>query len=71
MFVTFISIHLVIVCVVLLWSTYEMHPGLPLKFGCDNLSIKPDTKLLGPVPLALELVLCPLSLSRILERRRR
>jgi hypothetical protein len=32
---TFISIHLVIVCVVLLWRTYETHPGLPLKSRCD------------------------------------
>jgi hypothetical protein len=35
MFVTFISIHLVIVCVLLLWHTYETHPGLPLKSGCN------------------------------------
>jgi hypothetical protein len=26
---------LVIVCVVLIWRTYETHPGLPLKSGCD------------------------------------
>jgi hypothetical protein len=36
MIVTFISIHLVIICVVLLWRTYEMHPVLSLKSGCDN-----------------------------------
>jgi hypothetical protein len=36
MIVTFISIHLVIICVVLLWHTYETHPGLPLKSGCDS-----------------------------------
>jgi hypothetical protein len=36
MFVTFISIHLVIVCVVLLWHTYETHPGLLLKSVCDT-----------------------------------
>jgi hypothetical protein len=36
MVVTFISIHLVIIGVVLLWRTYEMHPGLPLKSGCDT-----------------------------------
>jgi hypothetical protein len=36
-FVTFISIHLVIICVVLLWCTYETHPALPLKSGCDML----------------------------------
>jgi hypothetical protein len=37
MFVKFISIHLVIICVLLLWRTYETHPTLPLKSGCDNL----------------------------------
>jgi hypothetical protein len=35
-FVTFISIHFVIICVVLLWRTYETHPALTLKFRCDN-----------------------------------
>jgi hypothetical protein len=35
MIVTFISIHLVIICVVLLWRTYETHPALPLKYECD------------------------------------
>jgi hypothetical protein len=35
-FVTFISIHFVIICDVLLWRTYEMHPTLSLKSGCDN-----------------------------------
>jgi hypothetical protein len=35
MFVTFISIPLVFICVVLIWRTYETHTGLPLKFGCD------------------------------------
>jgi hypothetical protein len=39
MFVTFISIHLVIICVVLLWRTYETHPCLSLKYGCDNLQL--------------------------------
>jgi hypothetical protein len=34
---TFISIHLVIICVVLLWRTYETHLALPLKSGCDNI----------------------------------
>jgi hypothetical protein len=34
--VTFISIHFVIICDVLLWRTYEMHPVLPLKSGCDK-----------------------------------
>jgi hypothetical protein len=32
---TFKSIHLVIICVVLLWRTYETHLALPLKSGCD------------------------------------
>jgi hypothetical protein len=40
MFVTFISIHLVIVFVVLLWRTYETHSGLPLKSECDRSGIK-------------------------------
>jgi hypothetical protein len=35
-FVTFISIHLVIICVVLVWRTYETHPALPIKSGCDR-----------------------------------
>jgi hypothetical protein len=39
MFVTFISIHLVIICVVLLWRTYEMHLTLPLKSGCDKTQV--------------------------------
>jgi hypothetical protein len=34
--VTFISIHFVIICDVLLWRTYETHPALSLKFGCDK-----------------------------------
>jgi hypothetical protein len=38
--VIFISIHWVIVCVGLLWRTYEMHPGLPLKSGCDRSGIR-------------------------------
>jgi hypothetical protein len=33
--VTFISIHFVIICDVLLWRTYETHPALSLKSGCD------------------------------------
>jgi hypothetical protein len=33
---TFISIHLVIICVVLLWHTYETHPTLSFKSGCDK-----------------------------------
>jgi hypothetical protein len=35
--VTFISIHFVIICDVLFWRTYETHPALSLKSGCDNL----------------------------------
>jgi hypothetical protein len=35
-FVTFISIHFVIIYVVLLWRTYETHPALSLKSGCDK-----------------------------------
>jgi hypothetical protein len=38
--VTFISIHYVIICVVLLWCTYEMHPTLSLKSGCDRSGIR-------------------------------
>jgi hypothetical protein len=37
--VTFISIHLVIMCVVLLWRTYETHPTLSFKSGCDRSGI--------------------------------
>jgi hypothetical protein len=33
---TFISMHSVIMCVVLPWRTYEMHPTLSLKSGCDR-----------------------------------
>jgi hypothetical protein len=32
---TFISINLVIICVVIFWRTYETHPTLSLKSGCD------------------------------------
>jgi hypothetical protein len=35
-FVTFISIHFVIICDVLLSRTNVMHPALSLKSGCDN-----------------------------------
>jgi hypothetical protein len=40
--VTFISIYFVIICGVLLWRTYEMHPALSLKSGCD--SYRPATQ---------------------------
>jgi hypothetical protein len=33
--VKFISIHFVIICDVLFWRTYETHPTLSLKSGCD------------------------------------
>jgi hypothetical protein len=35
-FMTFISMHSVIICVVLPWRTYEMHPILSLKSRCDT-----------------------------------
>jgi hypothetical protein len=35
-FVTFISIHFVIICIVLLLRTYGTHPALSLKSGCDK-----------------------------------
>jgi hypothetical protein len=35
-FMTFISMHSVIMCVVLPWRIYEMHPDLFLKSGCDK-----------------------------------
>jgi hypothetical protein len=38
-FVTFISIHFVIICDVLLWRTYETHPTLSLKPGCDTYAL--------------------------------
>jgi hypothetical protein len=38
-FVTFISIHFVIICDVLLWSTYETHRALSLKSRCDRPSL--------------------------------
>jgi hypothetical protein len=38
-FMTFISMHSIIMCVVLFWRTYEMHPALSLKFGCDSVPV--------------------------------
>jgi hypothetical protein len=38
-FMTFISMHSVLICVVLPWRTYEMHPTLSLKSGCDRSDI--------------------------------
>jgi hypothetical protein len=34
--VTFISIHFIIICDVLLWLTYETYPALSLKSGSDS-----------------------------------
>jgi hypothetical protein len=39
-FMTFISIHYVIICDVLSWRTYETHPALSLKTGCDRNGIR-------------------------------
>jgi hypothetical protein len=39
-FMIFISMHSVIICVVLPWRTYEMHPTLSLKSGCDRSGIR-------------------------------
>jgi hypothetical protein len=33
----FTSMHSVIICVILPWRTYETHPALFLKSGCDTL----------------------------------
>jgi hypothetical protein len=38
--VTFISVHFVIICVVLLWRTYETLPALSLKSGCNRSGIR-------------------------------
>jgi hypothetical protein len=35
-FMTFIFMHSVIICVVLSWRTYETHPALSFKSGCDT-----------------------------------
>jgi hypothetical protein len=34
-FMTFISIHSVIICEFLPWRTYETHPALSFNSGCD------------------------------------
>jgi hypothetical protein len=39
-FMTFISIHFVIICDVLSWRTYETHPTLSFKSGCDRSGIR-------------------------------
>jgi hypothetical protein len=38
-FMTFISMQSVTICVVLPWRTYEMHPALSLKSGSDRSGI--------------------------------
>jgi hypothetical protein len=50
-FMTFISRHSVIMCVVLPWRTYEMHPDLSLKSGCDKWVAK---LTLGKIEIPLE-----------------
>jgi hypothetical protein len=37
---TFISMHSAIICAILSWRTYEMHPTLSLKSGCDRSSVR-------------------------------
>jgi hypothetical protein len=39
-FVTFTSIQFVIICDVLLWGTYETHPTLSFKSGCDTFVLR-------------------------------
>jgi hypothetical protein len=39
-FMTFISMHSIIICVVFPWRTYEMHPALSLKSGCDTRAMR-------------------------------
>jgi hypothetical protein len=53
--VTFISIHFVIICDVLLWRTYETHPALSLKSGCDNLFLTKYDKISSVFDLYLSL----------------
>jgi hypothetical protein len=45
---TFISKHSVIICVVLPWRTYEMHPALSLKSG---VTIPQNLGCYRPIPL--------------------
>jgi hypothetical protein len=47
LFVTFISIHFVIIFDVLLWHTYETHPTLSFKSGCDT--FVPLIPKVGPI----------------------
>jgi hypothetical protein len=39
-FVTFISIHFIIICVVLLWRTYETHLVYPLNLGVTEVVLE-------------------------------
>jgi hypothetical protein len=49
--VTFISIHFVIICDVLLWRTYETHPTLSLKFGCDRVHVNVGSAIVAVAEL--------------------
>jgi hypothetical protein len=53
--VAFISTHLVIVCVVLLWHTYETHPGLLLKSGWDMVTTR-TTPICDELTFVLNLI---------------
>jgi hypothetical protein len=53
LYVTFISIHFVIICDVLSWRTYETHLALSFKSGCDNRT--------GPMHLLAESMFAGLS----------
>jgi hypothetical protein len=46
-FMTFIFMHSVIICVVLPWRTYETHPALSLKSVCDNFSERHEARREG------------------------
>jgi hypothetical protein len=67
-FMTFISMHFI--CVVLPWRTYETHPDLSLKSGCDRSGIrgniecrtKPRYTWTKPLPTYLTLILSTLIL---------
>jgi hypothetical protein len=54
-YVAFISTHLVIVCVVLLWHTYETHPGLLLKSGWDMVTTR-TTPICDELTFVLNLI---------------
>jgi hypothetical protein len=63
MIVTFISIHLVITCDVLLWRTYETHPTLSLKSGCDSLWYPK-----GPLSIYLTTLTQIMHVAKLIER---